>query len=129
MVSKKSYQLQYCQCITRKCGEVEYVDQSGKIQRGNKIPQRRCRTHELEDERFWVATLTDLTREPQPAPTPQIELNPAAGPLDALIERLHLSTTRGHRQTLCLTAASETISLSIPGIKHNDPNSSNPSLL
>lgn len=122
MPSKQSYQMQYCQCISRRCGEVEYIDKNGQLQHGNKIFQHLCRVHQLEDERAR-ATSADPIEEPQ---APDMESNPAANPLNALIERLRLSTTRDHRPSSqsAVAADHESLSLTRPGLHHVDFNSS-----
>lgn len=120
MASKQSYRKQYCHCISRKCGEVVYIDETGKLQRGNKIFQHLCRTHELEDERFRLATSTE-----PPEPAPIIGSNSAVGPMDALIQRLRLSTFGNNRQTATVVPDQIPPS-SIPGNAHHDSPPSNP---
>ncbi|EGG11565.1 uncharacterized protein MELLADRAFT_59770 [Melampsora larici-populina 98AG31] len=90
MPSGKSYRKVYCKCISRRCGEVEYVDADGQHQLGNKIFQHLARAHQLDDKRRRVTLTNELPEEPINKPDPVAGV---AGPLDTLIQNLRLSST------------------------------------
>lgn len=95
MAPKSKYRMTYCQCISRRCGEVNYVDADGQLKKGNKISTRLARTHRIEDERHRLtsAASTDLDEIQRP-PTSNLGSDSSMEPIDTLIERLRLSSTR-----------------------------------
>lgn len=100
MAPKKGYRMAYCQCTSRRCGEVEYVDEHGQVKNGNKIIQHLARTHQLEDERNRSRVTASIDEDNfQRAHTS----NSHPSPLDALIERIRLSSMMNphdHSQSL-----------------------------
>lgn len=85
----------YCQCISRRCGEVEYIDKDGQIQRGNKVTQHLARSHQLEDERQRTITSSDqIDSNDDQSTSSSDQSNPPVDPLiNSLLENLRLSST------------------------------------
>lgn len=105
--SNKAYRMIYCQCHSRKCGEIQYIDSDGQRRYGNKIFQHLARTHQLEDERHRVTSRDDLAEER--ANTPEYPNAGIAGPLNTLIENLRLSSAGMSRDN---TQSSNCLSIS-----------------